>query len=108
MRTDLAASRGPPAARTSAEHRAPRRYFNAPLKFNAEHSSLVFPASWLPQPTQLADPSLRQVFLSRIQEMRAYTDQSFREQAHKMLVMLGPGAAHASNWPNSSRCIRAP
>ena len=65
-----------------------RRYFNAPLKFNAEHSSLVFPASWLPQPTQLADPSLRQVFLSRIQEMRAYTDQSFREQAHKMLVML--------------------
>ncbi len=65
-----------------------RRYFNAPLKFNAEHSSLVFPASWLPQPTQLADLGLRQIFLSRIQEMRAYADQSFREQAHKMLVML--------------------
>lgn len=65
-----------------------RRFFNAPLKFNAEHSSLVFPASWLPQPTQLADPGLRQDFLSRIQEMRAYNDQSFREQAYKMLVML--------------------
>jgi AraC-like DNA-binding protein len=65
-----------------------RRFFNAPLKFNAEHSSLVFPASWLAQPTQLADPNLRQDFLSRIQDMRTYADQSFREQAYKMLVML--------------------
>ena len=64
------------------------RFFNAPLRFNAEHSSLVFSASWLPQPTQLADPGLRQDFLSRIQDMRAYADQSFREQAHKMLVTL--------------------
>lgn len=65
-----------------------RRYFNAALKFNAEHSSLVFPASWLAQPTQLADPKLRQDFLARIQEMRAYAEQGFREQVYKMLVML--------------------
>jgi len=65
-----------------------RRYFRAPLKFNAEHSSLVFPASWLHQATQLADPALRKDFLSRIQEMRACADQGFREQAYKMLVML--------------------
>ncbi len=65
-----------------------RRFFNAPLKFNAEHSSLVFPADWLPRPTQLADPTLRQHFLARIQEMRAYADQNFREQAYKMLVLL--------------------
>lgn len=65
-----------------------RRFFNTPLKFNAEHSSLVFPAYWLSRPTHLADPDLRQDFLARIQEMRAYADQSFREQAHKMLVVL--------------------
>lgn len=65
-----------------------RHFFNAPLRFNAEHSSLVFPTSWLAQPVELADQYLRQIFLSRIQEMRAYADLGFVEQAHKKLVVL--------------------
>ena len=47
------------------------RYFRAPLKFNARQSGLVFPASWLDQPIQLADPQFRQQLQQRIQEMRS-------------------------------------
>ena len=65
-----------------------RCFFQATLKFNAEHTSLVFPTHWLNQPVRLADPMLRREFLEQIQEMRDYSNQSFRDQAHKALVIL--------------------
>lgn len=65
-----------------------RRCFQTSLKFNAEHTSLVFPTHWLNQPVRLADPALRRHFIAQIQAMRNDSNQSFREQAHKVLVTL--------------------
>lgn len=63
-----------------------RSFFQAPLRFNAGRTSLVFSTHWLGQPVRLADPNLRQLFLARIQAMRALADQNFRDQAHRLLV----------------------
>jgi len=65
-----------------------RRFFHVPLKFNAEHTALVFPTRWLSQPVQLADPIMRQHFLARVRTMRRYSSDDFREQANQALVML--------------------
>ena len=65
-----------------------RRFFQAPLKFNARHSSVVFPAEWLAKPIQIADPEFRLHLHQRIQEMRSHSNLGFREQAHRALAML--------------------
>jgi AraC-like DNA-binding protein len=65
-----------------------RRFFLAPLRFNAEHNCLLFSSHWLSEPIVLADPDLRQHFMDRIQALRANSNQSFRDQAHKALVTL--------------------
>lgn len=64
------------------------RYFKAPLKFNARHSGLVFPARWLDQPIQPADPQFRRYLHQRLQAMRNQANLGFREQAQRALAML--------------------
>jgi AraC-like DNA-binding protein len=65
-----------------------RRHFQAPLKFNAEHSGLVFPSRWLGQSVQHPDAFFRQDFLERIQKMRHFSTQSFLEQTQRALALL--------------------
>jgi AraC-like DNA-binding protein len=64
-----------------------RRFFRAPLHFNAEHSCLVFSSDWLQQPVRLADPGLREHFRTRVEEMLAYSHLSFRDEVKRSLVM---------------------
>ncbi len=65
-----------------------RRFFQAPLCFNAPHDAVVFQTSWLGKPLQLADPLLRQHFLQHIQDMRLYTNHDFRERVYQALLLL--------------------
>ena len=65
-----------------------RDFFQAPLRFNAGHSGIVFPTHWLDRSVPLADQALRQDLLDRIQAIRLQSNQSFRDQAHRMLVSL--------------------
>lgn len=65
-----------------------RRFFRAPLRFNAAHNGIVFSTHWLSQPIALADPDLRQHSIDRIHALRGNSNQSFRDQAHKLLVTL--------------------
>jgi AraC-like DNA-binding protein len=37
-----------------------KRFFGAPLRFDADRCALVFPASWLRQPVAAADPAVRE------------------------------------------------
>lgn len=65
-----------------------QRFFQAPLRFNADHTALVFNTSFLTQKVHLADPLLRHYFMQRIVEMRRYSDLSLQEQAHQALLLL--------------------
>lgn len=65
-----------------------QQFFRAPLRFNAEHSALVFRSSFLTQKVPLADPLLRHYFMQRIHEMRRYSDQTLQEKAHQALLLL--------------------
>jgi len=65
-----------------------RRFFQAPLRFNSGHSGLVFSTHWLSRSLNLADPVLREHIQRKIEEVRNCSNHSFREQAHKVLVML--------------------
>jgi AraC-like DNA-binding protein len=59
--------------------RAPfRLVFDAPLRFNAERSALVFPASWLEHRTPGADPELHAVLTRRVAALE-------RAQAHDLV-----------------------
>jgi len=65
-----------------------RRFFQAPLRFNAPHNALIFSTSWLAKPVQLADPLLHQHLVQHIEAMRHYSKQDFREQAYQALLFL--------------------
>jgi len=43
-----------------------KQFFNAPLKFESEHSGLLFPAHWLQQPVENADPELYRYLKNQI------------------------------------------
>jgi AraC-like DNA-binding protein len=73
---------GPPAPG------AYRRFFRAPLRFNAVHYALVFHSSWLTRRIDQSDPVLRQHFQQHIQGLRRYTSQDFGEKAYQALLLL--------------------
>lgn len=63
-------------------------FFQAPLRFNAEHCALLFGTSFLTQKVHLADPLLRHYFAQRILEMRRFSDQSLPEKVRQALLLL--------------------
>jgi len=71
-----------------ADIEAYRRFFQAPLRFNALHYALVFETSWLTKPVHLADPLLRQHFLQHIRDMRQYSNLDFRDKVYQALLLL--------------------
>ncbi|SBT03490.1 DNA-binding domain-containing protein, AraC-type [Candidatus Accumulibacter aalborgensis] len=65
-----------------------RRFFQAPLRFNAAHSALAFRTTWLTRKVCLADPLLRRHFLQYVSEIRRHSRQDFRDKAHGALLLL--------------------
>jgi AraC-like DNA-binding protein len=65
-----------------------RKFFQAPLRFNATQNALTFPTVWLTRPVHLADPMLRQHFLQHIQDMRRFLDLDFRDKVYQALLHL--------------------
>ena len=63
-----------------------RCFFQAPLRFNAGHTRMVFASHWLGRSIRRADPNLRQQMLDRIEAMRVLSDQGFRDRVQRLLV----------------------
>lgn len=65
-----------------------RRFFQAPLRFNAARNALVFRSSFLGKKVGGADPLLRHHFQQHVAEMRRYSHQDFHDQAYRALLLL--------------------
>ena len=65
-----------------------RRFFGAPLRFNAEQNALVFPAAWLEEPLPEANPDLHQLLLEEIRRRDAQSGTGFSTQV-KGLLQVG-------------------
>jgi AraC-like DNA-binding protein len=72
-----------------------RRFFQAPLSFNANDNSLVFAASWLSRPLPAVDPELRRLLRDHVEALEAQYGQEFPEQV-RCLLRTGLLADHGS------------
>jgi AraC-like DNA-binding protein len=73
-----------------------RRYFRAPLVFNAEQNALVFSADWLTRKLPRADPEVRRLLQKQIDELEARHGDDFPEQVQSVLrtaLVTGHGRA---------------
>jgi len=61
------------------------RFFQAPLRFDAERSGLFFHAEWLKQPVIGADPELHRLLQKQIDELEARYHDDFPEQVRRVL-----------------------
>jgi AraC-like DNA-binding protein len=62
-----------------------RRFFRAPLRFDAEQNALVFPAAWLEHRLSGADPELRRMLQKQIDALDARHREDFPEQVRNVL-----------------------
>jgi AraC-like DNA-binding protein len=62
-----------------------RRFFRAPVRFDAEQNSLVFSADWLRHPLPDADPELRRLLRAQIEALEARQQDGFAEQVRSVL-----------------------
>ena len=62
-----------------------RQFFRAPLRFDARHSALVFPAHWLGRRVQDGDPGMRQLLQRQIDEGGAGHADDFPEAVRRVL-----------------------
>ena len=83
------------------EHRRPsdvapfRRFFQAPLSFDAGDNSLVFAASWLSHPLPAVDPALSQLLRDHVATLEAQYREDFPETV-RSLLRTGLLADHGS------------
>lgn len=68
-----------------ADQRPYRYFFQAPVRFNQETATLVFPALWLAHRLAGADPIFRQVFEAHVQELEAGMGDNWKECLRRML-----------------------
>ncbi len=80
------------------DQRPYRRLFGPHLRFDAELSGIVFPASWLDHAIAGADPNLRELIMQAIQQTRAHSTMSFADLVRGALhqMVLG-GTSSAAN-----------
>lgn len=67
---------------------APARYerhFGVPVRFDAEHSAILFPARWLNQPIPAADPALRDMLQEQIRLMEETGGQTLSEKVRRLM-----------------------
>jgi AraC-like DNA-binding protein len=62
-----------------------KRYFNAPLVFNAGQNGIVFSSSWLQQPLMGADPDLRLLLQRQIDLLESRHSDDFAEQVRRVI-----------------------
>jgi AraC-like DNA-binding protein len=73
------------ACRPPADIMPFRRFFQVPLRFEAEHYALVFSSEWLQQPVQGADAELRRVLQLQIDSLEARYAPDFPETVRGVL-----------------------
>ena len=67
-----------------------RRFFRAPLVFDAEHSAVVFSSSWLAEKVRQADPMLHKLVAGHVEMLLSRTDHDIVVRAmHTLAHMLG-------------------
>jgi AraC-like DNA-binding protein len=64
-----------------------RRFFRAPLQFDAEESAVVFSADWMDHPLAGDDPELRRLLHKQIDAIEARHGDSFPDQVRSVLRM---------------------
>jgi AraC-like DNA-binding protein len=62
-----------------------RRFFRAPLVFDAEHSAVVFPTRWLDHPIASADPFLYRHLEQEADALHAHRQSSFAANVRQLL-----------------------
>jgi Arabinose-binding domain of AraC transcription regulator, N-term len=62
-----------------------QRFFRVPLRFDAEHNGVVFPAEWLQRPLAAADAELRRRMQEQIDALESAYRGDFREQVLAVL-----------------------
>src|SRR5215218_8696809 len=62
-----------------------RTFFQAPVRFEEETASLVFPARWLDHRIAGADAVFRRMFEERVGELEAVHDGDFQEELRRVL-----------------------
>lgn len=72
-------------------HREPKdlkpfhHFFRAPLHFNSEHNGVYFPAHWMDQPVQAADPELHRLLQKQLNLIESEINDNFPQQVRKVL-----------------------
>jgi AraC-like DNA-binding protein len=62
-----------------------RRFFNAPLRFDAEQYAVVFSATWLARALPGTDPDLRSLLQEQINKLEQQHEDDFAAQVRSML-----------------------
>lgn len=65
-----------------------RRFFQAPVVFNAERTALVFGKAWLSAPVPGADSALRRHFQDFVDAMSSQVERSFEDQVYPAVQRL--------------------
>jgi AraC-like DNA-binding protein len=76
------------AHRKPRDARPYRRFFEAPLRFDAEQTALVFPASWLEHRLAGADPDLRRILEEQVDALDAQGRGDIVAQLRRVLRTL--------------------
>jgi len=95
------------AHRRPSDVRPYRRFFRAPVRFDAGHNALVFPSKWLAQPLSATDPNLRQQLQDQVRYFDAIHGMTFAAKMRRTLraaVTRGPcSVTQAAQIFNMSR-----
>ena len=88
-----------------------RRFFRAPLRFDAEQNSIAFSADWLRHPLDGNDPDLRRLLQKQIDAAEAKRKEDFPQQVKGVLqtaLLTGRGGADdiAALFSMHSRTLR--
>ena len=62
-----------------------REFFRAPLRYDAEHYAIVFPAAWLRRPLAEVDPDLQRLLQKQIDSLAVRHGEDFPEQVRAVL-----------------------
>jgi len=76
------------AHRAPADLRQHRRFFDAPLHFDADRTALIFPATWLERRTSGADPVLFDALQKRIDALEGRVRADLPTELRRMLRVI--------------------